>query len=333
MKWPITVIALLLHPDRLAGYHFRSSANIDNGSEPLSEFGYQMDWDDLRHFLAAARAGQILGAARRMGVSQSTLNRRISALEADLGTRLFERSTSGSALTEAGSRLLEHAERMEAEALRIRAGLAGPDTPLTGTVRIGAPDGFGVAFLAGRIGTFAARHPQLTVQIVPAARNFSLSRREADVAVTVGRPSKGRLRARKLTDYTLGLYASADYLARMSTPRTRDDLRHHTLIGYVDDLIFAPQLDFAVDLPVKWQSRIEVSGATGQLEVARAGAGIGILHRFMAEDDPALVQVLPEIALTRSYWAVWHESHHGSRRVRAVVDFLDEAVRDAKSRF
>jgi DNA-binding transcriptional LysR family regulator len=92
-------------------------------------------------------------------------------------------------------------------------------------------------------------------------------------------------------------------------------------------------LDFAVDLPVKWQSRIEVSGATGQFEVARAGAGIGILHRFMAEDDPALVRVLPEIALTRSYWAVWHESHHASRRVRAVIDFLDEAVRDARSCF
>ena len=167
-----------------------------------------MNWDDVRIFLAVARAGQILGAARRLELNHATVSRRVAALENSLGAKLFRRLTTGSELTMAGERFLEIAERMEAEIIAARAEIAGNDEAISGTVRIGAPDGFGVAFLASRLGSLTAKHPDLRIQLVPVPRSFSLSRREADIAITTERPSEGRLVAQKLVDYSLGLYAA-----------------------------------------------------------------------------------------------------------------------------
>ena len=152
-----------------------------------------MNWDDIRIFLGVARTGQILAAAKRLGLNHAAVARRLPALEDSHGTRLFDRSTSGCVLTDAGSRFFDRAETMEAAALAAEADL-GDDTPeISGTVRIGAPDGFGVAYLAPRLGLLTRQHPGLTVQLVPVSRSFSLSRREADIAVTIERPETGRL--------------------------------------------------------------------------------------------------------------------------------------------
>lgn len=189
-----------------------------------------MNWDDLRYFLAVAREGQMLGAAARLGVSQARLSRHVAALEESVGARLFDRTTRGSTLTRDGTALFATAERIEAEVLAGLAQTRGREE-ISGTVRIGAPDGFGGAFLAPRLGRFRDAYPDLRVQLVPVPRSFSLSEREADLAIMVGRPDKGRLRVRKLVDYTLGLYASSDYLARAGYPKTIDGLKSHTRIG------------------------------------------------------------------------------------------------------
>lgn len=292
-----------------------------------------MDWDDARLFLAVAREGQMLGAARRLGVSQARLSRRVAALERAVGARLLERTTRGSALTEDGRTMLEAAERAEAAMLAGAARLGGREEEVAGTVRIGAPDGFGGAFLAPRLGRLVAAHPALRVQLVPVPRAFSLSGREADVAVMVGRPEKGRLRVRRLTDYTLSLYASAGYLARVGRPETLADLEGHALVGYVEDLIYAPELAYAAEFLRGWRSRVEVSTAAGQLEAVRSGAGVGVLHDFMARGAPGLVRLFPERTIERTYWTVWHENLRGLSRVEAVVDFLDAAVREERGLF
>ena len=151
-----------------------------------------MNWDDVRIFLAVARAGQILGAARRLELNHATVSRRVAALEDSLGAKLFRRLTTGSELTPAGERFLAVAERMEADMIAARSELAGGDEAISGTVRIGAPDGFGVAFLASRLGALTAQHRDLKVLLVPEPRSFSQSRREADIAITTVRPSEGR---------------------------------------------------------------------------------------------------------------------------------------------
>ena len=180
-----------------------------------------MDWDDVRMFLAVARAGQILAASRKLGINHATLARRVSALEETLQTRLLIRRTNGCELTAEGEIFLNAAERMETEMLSAQASIGSIDAALAGTVRIGAPDGFGVSFLAPRLGALIARHPALKIQLVPVPRSFSLSQREADIAITLERPDQGRLISSKLTDYTLGLYASQTYLAERGTPQSR----------------------------------------------------------------------------------------------------------------
>lgn len=292
-----------------------------------------MNWDDIRYFLAVARDGQMLGAARRLGVSQALLSRHIASLEAAAGARLLDRSTRGCTLTEDGQAMFESAERIEAETLAGLTRLRRRDDDIAGTIRIGAPDGFGSAFLAPRIGRFRAIYPELHIQLVPVPRSFSLSQREADMAIMVGRPEKGRLRVRRLTDYTLSLYAAKAYLERAGRPQALADLKRHTLIGYVEDLIYTPELNYAGDFLRDWRSNVEVSTAIGQFEAVRAGAGIGILHDFMARGIPELVRLFPEQAATRSYWTVWHENMRVTRRVQATVDLLDTLVREERQLF
>ncbi|MCZ4429220.1 LysR family transcriptional regulator [Agrobacterium sp. SOY23] len=292
-----------------------------------------MNWDDVRLFLSVARSGQFLSAARKLGVNHATLSRRISALEAAIGTQLFLRSTNGCELTEEGQSLLAGAERMETEMLNAQANLGRVDTAVAGTVRIGAPDGLGVSFLAPRLGRLTARYPDLKIQLVPVPRSFSLSQREADIAITIERPEQGRLMFSKLTDYSLGLYASAGYLADYGTPVDVDALKRHRRIGYVEDLIFSPSLNYTGEIMRDWDAAFEISSATGQTEAVRSGAGIGILHNYIAGQYSELRRIMPHLGISRSYWTAYHESARQLVRVRTVVDFLQELVAEERRIF
>jgi DNA-binding transcriptional LysR family regulator len=292
-----------------------------------------MNWDDVRFFLSVARTGQFLAAARKLGVNHATLSRRVTALEQALKAQLFIRSTSGCELTEAGRSFLLSAERMETEMLSAQASLGHIDTTVSGTVRIGAPDGFGVSFLAPRMGKLIARHPELKIQLVPVPRSFSLSQREADVAITIERPEQGRLVSGKLVDYSLGLYCSKPYAQERGLPDSVDALRDHRRIGYVDDLIFSPSLNFTGEVMRNWDAAFEVSSAIGQTEAVRSGAGIGILHDYIAAQDEALIRILPEVSIKRAYWTVYHETARDLVRVRTVVQFLQELIAEERRIF
>lgn len=292
-----------------------------------------MNWDDVRIFLAVARAGQFLGAARRLELNHATVSRRIAALEESLRTKLFRRLTTGSELTPAGERFLEIAERMEAEMIAARSTLAGEGDDISGTVRIGAPDGFGVAFLARHLGELTATHRELTIQLVPVPRSFSLSRREADIVITVERPTEGRLVAGKLVDYTLGLFASRAYAHTHGLPGSVADLSRHTLVGYVPDLIVSPSLDYDAEFSPDWHSTFAISSALGQAEAVRAGAGIGILHTFIARTMPELIPVDVVAPIRRAYWLVYHETVRPLRRVQLVAGYIGKAVERERALF
>ncbi|MBA9031403.1 LysR family transcriptional regulator [Rhizobium leguminosarum] len=285
-----------------------------------------MNWDDVRIFLAVARTGQILAASKRLGLNHATLSRRLTSLEEALKTRLFIRRTNGCELTAEGEMFLASAERMETEMLAAQASLGHTDTAIAGTVRVGAPDGFGVSFLAPRMGRLIERHPELKIQLVPVPRSFSLSQREADIAITLERPEQGRLVSSKLTDYTLGLYASHDYLGSQGTPGDIDALKAHPRIGYVEDLIFTASLNFSGEVMRSWDASFEISTAIGQTEAVRSGAGIGILHDYIARQYPELQRILPEVSIRRAYWTTYHETARDLMRVRSVADFLQELV-------
>jgi DNA-binding transcriptional LysR family regulator len=292
-----------------------------------------MDWDRVRIFLEVARTGQILGAAKRLRLNHATVARQLSALEKDLKTKLVNRQTTGSSLTPAGVALLSAAERAESELLRIGSELTSAADSLSGTVRIGAPDGLGNYFLADQLGAFAVANPDVVVQLVPLPRAFSLAKREADIVVTLERPEEGRLVATKLTDYTLSVYASTAYLERAKPIRTPEDLSDHLLVTYIHDIIYSRALDYASTFKELIRRRYECGSVVGQLEAVRAGHGIGILHDYAAQRYPGLTRVLPGTRFTRTYWLVSHADTNETKAVRELRRYVVTKVRAARGQF
>lgn len=285
-------------------------------------------WDDLRFFLAVARAGRLTLAAQRLGVDHATVSRRVQALEAALKATFFNRSPKGYALTPHGERLLEIAEAMETAALTAQSDVSNANLSLSGAVRIGAPDGFGTFFLASRLAQFCETYPDLDVQLVAMPRSFSLSKREADIAISLTRPEQGRVYARKLTDYSLSLYASKTYLARHSTIANAADLRNHRIIGYIQDLIFTPELDYLRHLGKGLKAQITSTNLVAQRNATLAAAGLCILPDFMVNEDSRLSRVLPdEMRLTRSFWLVVHAEMRELARIRAIIDYINQQVK------
>src|SRR5438445_12125118 len=292
-----------------------------------------MDWDRIRIFLEVARTGQILGAARRLGVNHATVARQLTALEQELKTQLVERRTTGCVLTSAGEALVAAAERAESEFLQVGAHLGRSSNAISGTVRVGAPDGLGNYFLASQVGVLAVRHPDLLIQLVPLPRTFSLSRREADVAITLDRPKQGKLILSKLTDYTLGVYAADAYLAREGPIKTQADLAGRLFVTQVEDFVYSRALDYASVLGRLMSRRYECGSVVAQMEAVRGGHGVGILHDYVAQRYPELRRLLPDIRFVRNYWLTSHPDTHETRRVAEVHRFIVASVKAARSSF
>jgi DNA-binding transcriptional LysR family regulator len=283
-----------------------------------------MDWDNLRIFLAVARSGQLLSAAKSLQLNHATVARRIDALEQQLATKLFERRTTGTILTADGEKLLLRVERMESEVLQVDT--APSTSAITGIVRVGAPDGFGTFHLAAALARVANLHPQLTIQLVPLPRTFSLSRREADIIVTIERPKLGKAIMRKLTDYSLSVYAAQSYLSRHHYIQSTDDLKDHLFITHVEDIAYSRALDYNSELAKLMPRHYECGSVIAQMEAVRAGQGIGILHDYAAAQHPELQRILPDLEFSRTYWLMTHPDTHETRRVSLVYQAIIESV-------
>ena len=292
-----------------------------------------MDWDNMRAFLAVARQGQFLAASRMLKVNQATIARRVSALEADLRATLFERSTTGVMLTEAGRELLVRAERMESEMLQAEAELRQQDVQLSGAVRIGAPDGFTTYFLINALRPLVERHPGIDIQLVPMPLAASLARREVDIAIAIEEPAAGRFVARKLTDYGLGIYGATRYLDAVGRPKSAEDLKHHRLIGYVENYAYSSALNFVSELFAGNRTGFECASAVGQVEAVKAGLGLGVLHHFIAATLTGIEPVLPERGARRAYWLVIHEDVRSLGRIRATVDHIVSEIGRVRGTF
>lgn len=292
----------------------------------------QFDWNDLRFFLEVARAKRLSRAARRLGVSHTTVARHIARLEALLHNRLFEPGEDGLAPTEAGTALIPIAEAMETRALEALDRLQLPGT-LTGRVRIGAPDGFGNALLSRWLPEILRSEPQLEIELVPVPAAHKLWNRDVDVAISLDRPETGRLVVRKLVDYDLRLYASRDAFGDAAWPQDRAALAGLAAIGYIDELLYAEALDF--NRLVHPDLRVTYRAATvqAQLDAVLAGAGVGVLPCFMARDTPLRTVLPDEIQFTRAYWLLYAEDSRNLARIRHVADFLSGIIHRNKAVF
>jgi DNA-binding transcriptional LysR family regulator len=285
-----------------------------------------MNWDDLRFFLELARLKRLNHVGRKLAVDHTTVARRIEQLEAALGCRLFESTIDGYALTEAGHRLFAHAETIENNMILLREEATGQGARVSGTVRIGAPEGFGTVFLTPRLARLVEDHPDLDVELLTLPRFPSLAAREADLIVTLDPPQQGRYIASRLTDFVYGLYASRTYLKRHGPIHTTAQLADHTLVGYIEELLLSPQLRYLDEIMPQHRLRIASSGMLAQVAAVRAGLGIGVLARYLAVGT-GLVPLLPKAAIwKRTFWLVTHADWYRLPRVRAIWDFMRRTV-------
>lgn len=290
-----------------------------------------MDWDDLKLFLAVARAESLSGAGKALRVDPATVGRRIARLEEGLGARLFSKSPQGYALTEEGARILAHAERAELAVTGATEELRGHAQGLTGQIRIGAPDGCANYLLPQVLARICDANPGLEVQIVALPRVFNLSKREADMAIAVSRPSTGRLTVQKLTDYSLSLAAARDYLAAHPPIARPEDLRDHRIIGYIADMIFDKELDYLGQLGLD-QVPLASNSVSVQLNWLRHGAGVGVVHDFARPSAPELARILPAMRLTRSFWLIRHADDGRVARLNRFADELATGLRKEVAR-
>lgn len=302
--------------------------------QPKPAIMQAMHWDDLQFFLSLARSGLLTVAARQLDVDATTVGRRIRRLERSLGGQtLFVQGRDGHVLTEAGRRLLARVETIEREADAIAGGgdrATGED--VRGRLRISASEGFGTWLVAHHLREFAAAHPNLTVDLAANSGFLDPSRREADVAILLARPQRGPLITKKLTDYRLRLYASRTYMADHGAIETSADLPADAMIGYVPDLLYSPELNYLDELRPGIEARLRSSSINAQYRMIASGAGVGVLPCFIGDRDSQLVPILPELAITRSFWLVTHQDSRHLPRNALFVEWLSLLVQRQRAR-
>jgi DNA-binding transcriptional LysR family regulator len=273
-----------------------------------------MNWDDLRFVLAVGRRQTLAAAGRDIGVDPTTVGRRILAIEAELGSRLFDRTSEGYFATHTGETAITHAGEMELRALALAQKIEGSDERVEGPVRITALDAFIDTFIIPRLPRLLKRYPGLELTFSSNLKLFDLSRREADIAFRTAKPSHPDAVGRLLGRPALGVYASRDFETGdpppvIGLPRTFDENSFATFLAKL--------------FP---HSRIVARGNTeGHIvSLVRAGVGIGLIDCFVGDSDPLLRRFVPEPVDYSDMWAVVHVEMRQAPRVRAVVNFLTE---------
>jgi DNA-binding transcriptional LysR family regulator len=278
------------------------------------------DWNDARYFLAVARRGSLSSAARQLRVQQSTVGRRLAALEEALQTRLFERTPDGYLVTAAGEAFVDHAERIESEALAVERRLMGSEALVAGSVRVTAPQSFGFTFLVPLLARLRREQPEIMVELVADNFPLSLSRREADMALRLGRPREQPLVMRKLAVVSDGLYAARAYLARRGS--VADGGAGHDFIGYGIGFHHAGIIGWVSQRLRAARCVLTVNGSPGSLSAALAGMGIAELPCWLGDPHKELIRVLPEHAFSQDLWLVVHRDLRHAARIRVVSEFF-----------
>jgi DNA-binding transcriptional LysR family regulator len=287
-----------------------------------------MQWDDLRFFLAVARSRTLTAASKSLLVDSTTVGRRIDRLAGELKTSLFEVGPAGHMLTASGTELLAYAEEIERSAIAAASSITGEKGRFAGTVRLSLSEGFATWVVAKHLPSFKSLHSGIKLEIVTTNGFLNPSKREADLAVMLARPVKGPLIARKLANYTLGLYASRAYLDTYRKPQTIAELREHALIGYIPDFIYAEELRYLSEIDDNFVPALSSSSINVQLAMTQSGLGVCVLPNFIAAFDDNLVPIIPDTEIRRSFWVVVHRDLAKVARVRAVIDWLHQVVND-----
>ncbi len=286
------------------------------------------DWNDLRYFLAIARAGSLAGAARALRVNHSTVFRRLNALESAAGVRLFERLPQGYELTEAGEEMFSSAAQVHELMDALERRLVGRDYRLGGTIRLTTTDTLAAHFLHPHLQRFRARYPGIVLELVTDNVLFDLSKREADVALRPADNPPPHLVGRDLARVAWAVYGSPDYLGGRQTLRGSADLAGHSIIAGDDGLASVPAVRW-LRAQVPDQAIVyRASSFSAQLAAARFGIGLALLPCVLGDPTPDVERVLGPIeALTTGLWLLTHADLRDTARIRAFMTFMTDAIR------
>jgi DNA-binding transcriptional LysR family regulator len=283
-----------------------------------------LDWNDLKYFLSVAEQGSTLAAGRALRVSQTTVARRIAALEETIGLPLFEKRQAGYTLTPAGEELVERARQVGIAASAFAEAAEAEKRATSGTVRITTQEIFGVTLLAPMLRELHEKHPEIMIELDDSQEYLDLGEGEADIALrsALGDLGSGVV-GRRLGDDDWTLYCSRDYAASHGIPSNRTELRDHAFIGGGGPKLWRAYSAWLHDLGLDDRVIMHHASAMGMMSAIRSGLGIAVLPTIVADAEPDLIQcVRPKAGHGRSMWLVTHERVRHTPRVRAVIDFL-----------
>lgn len=293
-----------------------------------------LDWDKLRIFHVAAESGSFTHSAEKLGMSQSAVSRQISALEEDLGLKLFIRHARGLVLTEVGEQLFRTAHRMAWELQSVQAQMTESQDVPTGPLIVTTTVGFGSTWLTKRIHEFVELYPTIQLEIKLNDAELDLAMREADVAIRLHRPNQSEMIQRKLFTVHFHIYAAASYIERFGTPNAIEDLDAHQIISfgepspsYLGDVNFLERVGRPESSPRR--TALKVNAIYGMMQACRQGIGIAMLPDYITEEVPSLQRVLPDIDLPAfDTYFVYPPALKSSKRVGVFRDFLVSKARD-----
>lgn len=282
------------------------------------------DWDDIRHFLAVAQDGSTFAAARRLRVSQTTVARRLTGLEASTGLKLFDRQPSGYVLTPAGEGLLEQARAMETAAQAVEQTVAAQARAYSGTVRLTTLDIYAFAMLVPLLHDLRSAYPDIRIELDLSEEPRDLAAGQADIALRAcSAPNGAGLVGRRMGDDCWAVYCSRGYAAEHGMPASLEDLTGHRVIGGGGTAVWTVYKRWLESYGLAGAVSLQVDTAAGLLSAVRAGAGVAVLPMLVVYDDPDLLLCLPPSSgRVHQLWLLTHERLRHTPRVRVVMDFL-----------
>jgi DNA-binding transcriptional LysR family regulator len=288
-----------------------------------------LDWNDLRHFLAIARHGSTIAAAKALGVNQSTVHRRLSELERQLGRRLVERHPSGYRLTAVGEELRPLAERVETAVQDLERRALSSDADLVGTVRVTCPETVGYRMMkTPLLDAFRTRYPGLRIELLMVDRVLDLAKGEADIAFRTASPQDNALVTRKLADVPWAIFASRSYVINRGQPERPEDINRHDVIGFGGLIAEHPAARWLRSIAPDGRVAAICTTTPALVLAVKSGAGLAPLPVAAVENEPDLVRLLGSApVVTLHFYLVFHRDMRRTPRVRAFCDFVTEEIK------